>query len=136
MKSIFTLLVAGAVSMTALTATTALAKLPAPSDEAKAKAAEAAAKTAHAGKMDGYLLCKYQDKTAASYYKSAKAAGKETKPAATLPPCADPGPFVYVPAAPVAAASAPASAASAASAAPAAASAVASVKVGKDAKKP
>jgi hypothetical protein len=27
----------------------ALAKLPAPSDEAKAKAAEAAAKTAHAG---------------------------------------------------------------------------------------
>jgi hypothetical protein len=130
MKSIFTLLVASAVSMTALNA---MAKLPAPSDEAKAKAAEAAAKTAHAGKMDGYLLCKYQDKTAASYYKSAKAAGKETKPAATLPPCADPGPFVYVPAAPVAAASAPASAASAA---PAAASAVASVKVGKDAKKP
>ena len=37
---------------------TALAKLPAPSDEAKAKAAEAAAKTAWAGKVDGYLLCK------------------------------------------------------------------------------
>ena len=34
-----------------------LAKLPAPSDEAKAKAAEAAAKTAHAGKVDNYKLC-------------------------------------------------------------------------------
>ena len=32
----------------------ALAKLPPPSDEAKAKAAEAAAKTAHGGKVDGY----------------------------------------------------------------------------------
>lgn len=121
MKSIYTLLVAGAVSMTALNA---IAKLPAPSDEAKAKAAEAAAKTAHAGKVDGYLLCKYQDKTAVSYYKTAKAAGKETKPAATLPPCADPGPFVYVPAA------APGN--SAAAPAPA----VAAVAVGKDAKKP
>jgi hypothetical protein len=131
MKSIFTLLVAGAVSMTALTA---LAKLPAPSDEAKAKAAEAAAKTAHTAKVDGYLLCKYQDKTAASYYKSAKASGKETKPAATLPPCADPGPFVYVPAAPVAAASAPTAASAAA--ASAAAPAVATAAAGKDAKKP
>jgi hypothetical protein len=134
MKSICTLLVAGAVSMTALTA---LAKLPAPSDEAKAKAAEAAAKTAHAGKVDGYLLCKSQDKTAASYYKTAKAAGKETKPAASLPPCADPGPFVYVPAAPLAAASAPAAAASAAASAKAAAAPVAAaVATGKDAKKP
>ena len=34
--------------------TSAWAKLPAPSDEAKAKAAEAAAKTAHAGKVDGF----------------------------------------------------------------------------------
>jgi len=105
MKSILFLLLAGAVSLTAL------AKLPAPSDEAKAKAAEAAAKSAHAGKVDNFLLCKSQDKAAASYFKTAKAAGKETKPAASLPPCADPGPFVYPPAAPVAAASAPAVAA-------------------------
>ena len=75
----------------------ALAKLPAPSDEAKAKAAEAAAKTAWAGKVDNYLLCKSQDKVAATYYKTAKAAGKETKPAAAAPPCADPGAFVYTP---------------------------------------
>jgi hypothetical protein len=75
----------------ALTTTTALAKLPALSDEAKAKAAEAAAKTAWSGKVDGFLLCKSQDKTAAHYYKTATS----TKPATATPPCADPGPFVY-----------------------------------------
>ncbi len=74
-----------------------LAKLPALSDEAKAKAAEAAAKSAWAGKVDNYLLCKSQDKVAASYYKTAKAAGKDAKPAAATPPCADPGTFVYAP---------------------------------------
>lgn len=84
----------------------AVAKLPALSDEAKAKAAEAAAKTAWAGKVDGYQLCKSQDKVAAGYYKTAKAAGKETKPAAAAPACADPGPFVYSPAAPAAPAAA------------------------------
>lgn len=90
-------------------ATSVLAKLPAPSDEAKAKAAEAAAKTAHGGKVDGYLLCKSQDKVAAHYRKSGKATGK---PAATAP-CADPGPFVYTAATP-AGASAPATAPAAA----------------------
>ncbi len=34
---------------------------------------------------------------AAAYYKSAKAAGKETKPPAPAPACADPGPFAYTP---------------------------------------
>ena len=75
----------------------AMSKLPALSDEAKAKAAETAAKSAWAGKVDNYLLCKSQDKVAASYYKSAKASGKEAKPAAAVPPCADPGAFVYTP---------------------------------------
>jgi hypothetical protein len=74
-----------------------LAKLPALSDEAKAKAAEAAAKTAWSGKVDAYQLCKSQDKVAASYYKTAKATGKETKPPAAAPACADPGPFAYTP---------------------------------------
>ncbi len=69
-----------------------LAKLPAPSDEAKAKAAEAAAKTAWTGKVDGYKLCKSQDAVAAKTVK----AGKAGKPAATAP-CADPGAFVYTP---------------------------------------
>lgn len=79
-------------------ATAVLAKLPALSDEAKAKAAEAAAKTAWSGKVDAYLSCKSQDKVAAHYYKTAKAANKETKPAKEMPPCADPGAFSYTPA--------------------------------------
>jgi hypothetical protein len=90
MKSIAVFIAACALSVSAL------AKLPAPNDEAKAKAAEAAAKTAHAGKVDGYKLCKSQDKVAAQYRKSGKA-GKDAKPVATAP-CADPGPFVYKPA--------------------------------------
>jgi hypothetical protein len=77
--------------------TAALAKLPALSDEAKAKAAETAAKTAWTSKTDSYLLCKSQEKVAASYYKTAATTGKQTKPAATVPPCADPGAFVYTP---------------------------------------
>ena len=89
-KLLISAFVLGASSM-------AVAKLPAPSDEAKAKAAETAAKTAWAGKIDNFLLCKSQDKVAASYYKSAKAAGKDAKPAAAVPPCADPGAFVYAP---------------------------------------
>jgi hypothetical protein len=98
--------------------TAALAKLPALSDEAKAKAAETAAKTAWTSKMDNYLLCKSQDKVAASYYKTALATGKPTKPAATVAPCADPGAFVYTPpeaAKPVEAAGAHSPAATAAS---------------------
>lgn len=87
-------------------AVSALAKLPAPSDEAKAKAAEAAAKAAHAGKVDAFMLCKSMDKAAAYYYKTAKSAGKDTKPPMATPPCADPGPFVYTPAAPAAPAAA------------------------------
>ena len=61
----------------------AIAKLPAPDDAAKAKAAEAAAKQAWQAKVDAYQLCKAQDKVAAVYKKSAgKVAGKdEAKPA-------------------------------------------------------
>jgi hypothetical protein len=88
----------------------AFAKLPPPSDEAKAKAAEAAAKTAHGDKVAGFQLCKSQDLVAAHYAADAKKAGKEAKPATATPPCADPGPFVYPPVA----ALAPAAAASAA----------------------
>jgi hypothetical protein len=73
------------------------AKLPTPSDEAKAKAAETAAKTAWTEKVSAYQLCKAQDKVAAAYLADAKKAGKETKPATATPPCADPGSFVYTP---------------------------------------
>ena len=74
-----------------------LAKLPALSDEAKAKAAEASAKTAWAGKVDSYQLCRSQDKVVAAYFKSANSAGKDVKPASATPACADPGAFVYTP---------------------------------------
>ncbi len=77
--------------------TLALAKLPPPSDAEKAKAAENAAKAAWAGKVDSYKLCQSQDKVAALYQASAKAAGKEVKAAAQTPPCSDPGAFVAAP---------------------------------------
>jgi hypothetical protein len=96
------------------------AKLPPPSDEAKAKAAEAAAKTAHNGKVDAYQLCKSMDKVAADYYAAAKKAGTPTKPPVATPPCVDPGAFVYPPPAPASAAAAvaPLPAATATAAAP------------------
>lgn len=80
-----------------LVAGAAWAKLPPPSDEAKAKAAEAAAKAAHAGKVGGFQLCKSMDAVAAAYFAAAKKAGKETKPPVATAPCADPGPFVAAP---------------------------------------
>jgi hypothetical protein len=87
---------------------TAFAKLPPPSDEANAKAAEAAAKTAHTAKVDAYLLCKSQDKVAAHVQRTNKAKAGKAEP---TPPCSDPGKFVYTP--PEAATSAPSASASA-----------------------
>jgi hypothetical protein len=106
----------------AVGAGSALAKLPAPvlSDEAKAKAAEAAAKTAHGNKVAEFQLCKSMDRTAARYLAEAKKAGKETKAPTSTPPCVDPGAFVYPPpAAGAAPAAAPAAAAAPAGKAPA-----------------
>jgi hypothetical protein len=85
------------VSLLASASALALAKLPPLNDEAKAKAAEAAAKAAWTGKVEAFQLCKSQDKVAASYYKTAKAAGKDSKPPAATPACAEPGPFAYIP---------------------------------------
>ena len=123
-------LTAAALAFTGLVA----AKIPAPvlDDAAKAKAAEAAAKTAWQGKVDAYQLCKSQDKVAAHYKKtSAPAPSKDAKaakaaaapaPAASgagaapaIPACADPGPFVDTPPG----AAAPTTAAAPAAAAPA-----------------
>ena len=89
--------------LASLFSVSAMAKLPAPSDEAKAKAAEAAAKTAHGNKVADYQLCKSREKVAAHYYKTAKASGKPTTPPVATPACADPGPYVAAaPAAPAA----------------------------------
>lgn len=97
------------IAVSALFAVSSIAKIPASvlSDEAKAKAAEATAKTAHAGKVDGYKLCLSMEKASAHYYKTAQSAGKATKPATATPPCADPGAFVYPPPAAPATAAAP-----------------------------
>ena len=91
-----------------LATSVALAKLPALSDDAKAKAAEAAAKTAHGDKVAGFQLCKSMNRTAAFYFTEAKKANKEVKAATATPDCVDPGAFVYPPPAVAPAAAAPA----------------------------
>jgi hypothetical protein len=88
----FALIVVGA-----LAAGSVFAKLPPPSDEAKAKAAEAAAKTAHGNAVANYQLCKSMDSVAAKYQAAAKQAGKAASAPTATPPCVDPGPFVYTP---------------------------------------
>jgi hypothetical protein len=94
----------------------AMAKLPALSDEAKAKAAEAAAKTAHGNKVADFQLCKSREKVAAHYYKT----NVKGKPAPTATPaCVDPG--AYKPAEVAVAAPTAAPAATPAAAKPAAA---------------
>jgi hypothetical protein len=77
-----------------LAAAPAHAKLPPASDEAKAKAAGAAAKSAWSDKVAGFKLCGAMNRAADHYRKSAKAAGKDVPPAVETPACADPGPFV------------------------------------------
>jgi hypothetical protein len=66
----------------------AWAKLPPLSDEAKAKAAEAAAKTAWSAKADAYKVCQIEDRLAQEYHAKVKDA---PAPLAT-PGCSDPGP--------------------------------------------
>lgn len=68
----------------------AFAKLPPPDDAAKAKAAETSAKAAWQAKVDGYLLCKAQDKVAAKYGKAGArtATAKDVKPVAAAPTAA------------------------------------------------
>src|SRR5687767_3598530 len=68
----------------------AFAKLPPPDDAAKAKAAETSAKAAWQAKVDGFLLCKAQDKVVAQYTKTAgkTVAAKDAKPVATAAPTA------------------------------------------------
>ena len=83
--------------VTLLAAAPAFAKLPPLSDEAKAKAAEAAARAAHGGKVANFQLCRSMDRVAARYIADATKAGKSVKPTDT-PACVDPGPFAAAPA--------------------------------------
>lgn len=68
----------------------AWAKLPPPTDEAKAAAAAAKDKADWSNKVAAYQLCMSQDKVAAHYQKTKGA----KKPSTDLPPCANPGPYV------------------------------------------
>jgi hypothetical protein len=115
--------------LASLFSVSAMAKLPPLSDEAKAKAAEAAAKTAHGNQVADFQLCKSREKVAAHYYKTAKASGKPTNPPVATPPCVDPGAFVAAaPAAPAAVAAAPGAKPATPGAAPAPAPAAAPAK--------
>lgn len=76
-----------------MAASTAFAKLPAPTPEAQAKAAETASRAAWAAKTDAFQLCRSQDQVAAKYRASAQAAGKPVPTATATPPCTDPGPY-------------------------------------------
>lgn len=90
-------LMVGAVGLV-LSVPSALAKLPPLSAEAQATASAAASKSAWSNKVGAYQLCQAQDKAAAHYFATARAAGKEVKPALPGTPCADPGAYVATPA--------------------------------------
>ena len=71
----------------------AFAKLPPLSDEAKAKAAEAANKAAWSDKVSAYKTCQIEDRLAAAYRTHELAAGRPASAAESTAPCADPGPY-------------------------------------------
>ncbi|HYG43299.1 MAG TPA: hypothetical protein VEA17_10295 [Bordetella sp.] len=84
-----------AVLSLALAAAGAHAALPEPGPEALAKAAEAKAKAAWSASVAAFQLCNAQDRVAAAFFESARAAGRTPAPPIATPECKDPGPFVY-----------------------------------------
>ncbi len=86
------LLVCGSVGL-------AYAKLPAPGDEQKAKAAEAKAKSDDAAKKSGELLGKAQDRVADRYKKEKGKMGTAPVPVKTAAPAAAAVPMAPAPAA-------------------------------------
>ena len=88
-----------ATAIASVVACPALGKLPPPSEEAKAQAAETAAKTAWTEKVSQYKTCQAQDRVAQAYRKGAQASGASVPAPVATPPCVDPGPFVFTPAA-------------------------------------
>ena len=72
----------------------ALARLPAPTPEEAARAAEKAARVAYDDKVGAYQLCLATTRTADYYRRTLAGTGKEAPAPVETPPCADPGPFV------------------------------------------
>ena len=95
----------------------AWAKLPPPSEEAKAKAEEAKAKAAENAKLEAEQLANTQNRVTEAFIKQQKAKGITVKPTPIAPPV--PPPAAAAPAAPAVAA-APATPAATATPAPAA----------------
>lgn len=75
----------------------AFATLPPLSPDAKAKAEEAAARTAWSNKVAIFKLCESQNAVAARYFAAAQAADREVNPPMPTPACEDPGPFAFTP---------------------------------------
>ena len=82
------------VAAASLTVGAALAKLPPPNDEAKAKAAETADKAAWSDKVSAYQTCRVMDRVATTYRTQAAGTGKAASAPEQTPGCADPGPYV------------------------------------------
>lgn len=91
-KSKFALFLALTVAMSG-----AWAKLPAPSEEAQAKAAEAKVVAAEKAKAETELLGKTQDRVAEKYIKEQKAKGITVTPTSILPPAPAAAPVVVAP---------------------------------------
>ena len=72
----------------------AIAALPPLDDAAKARAADAAARTAWNDRVAAAALCQSQNALAARYLLQMKQMGKPVSPPVTTPVCVDPGPFV------------------------------------------
>lgn len=85
-----TLIKALAAAAVAVLPLSAFAKLPPPSDEAKAKAAETKNKSMWTDKVAAYKLCEVQDRIAARYLKEQH----KSKPAIAMPSCQNPGAYV------------------------------------------
>ena len=91
MRLSFVVVVAAATSFTV---GAALAKLPSPTDEEKAKTTEAASKAAWTDKVGGYQLCRSMDRVATTYRARAVGTGKAASAPEQTPTCTDPGPYV------------------------------------------
>lgn len=72
------------------------AKLPPPSDTAKAQAAEAQAKAAWTDKVGLYKTCLAGDKAVAEYRASLRREGKNAPTPTPTPACSDPGPYTPI----------------------------------------
>ena len=81
------------ILLPALVSGYSVAKLPPPSDAAKALAAETAAKNAWSDKVGQYQLCAAMDRTAAAYRSSLKAKETPVPTPIETAPCVNPGPY-------------------------------------------